>query len=107
MGPHLKGAQPHYRGRNSLLAHELQPLTHRGRILLFFSTPFPSRSTVAPSPNFSVTKSPVLKPAPGRISWNICAPLSARRQRSTVLCNTKHARKRFFHSCILPRVEQS
>ena len=28
-----------------------------------------SRSTVAP-PNYSLTKLPVLKPAPGRTSWN-------------------------------------
>ena len=43
-----------------------------------------SHSTVAP-PNFSLTKSPVSKPAPGRASWKYGAPLPPLRDRSIVL----------------------
>ena len=38
-------------------------------------------------PNFSLTKSPVSKPAPGLVSPEVRWPLSPRHHRSIVLCN--------------------
>ena len=57
------------------------------------------------TPNSSLTKSPVLKPALGRTSGNTVPPLPTGRPRSIALRKQEHTRRQFFHG-ILPRVEQ-
>ena len=68
--------------------------------------PTASRSTVAP-PNFSLTKSPVLKPAPSPVSWT-AVPLFPPTSSFDCPCSKQENLFRlcFLYHSILPRVEQ-